>query len=1562
MKITTTAILTGLLCFSFLLPAQDQEFEFQKITLPGDLRGNQVQDIKQDAQGFLWFATAGGAYRYDGNTYKIFVHEENNSRSLKHSYIETMCLTKDGKLWLGSFGGGLNLYHPDTEDFSRFNREPGNSSSLSSDSILSIVEGPNGYLWVGTTNGLNRFDPKSGKVQRYLAKPDDPNSLCFPFVTAVYADKAGRIWIGSSWVWNSESRTKGGLHLYVPEEDHFIRYRHKPDDPNSLRSNDIWSMLEDSQGNFWVGTHGDGLHLMDRENGTFRHFPYTPGEFDKPMAPYIPDQTENRRYSYFFGVRRLMEDRQGRLWILGIQSGFGIWDPKEKNFSQYHTDNSMLPSNSLWGFEQIGDGSIYAYSGGQSSTVVKLKPPSTKLKILSIPEVSGEFAKLQVIKTDSEGNLWVGGNIGGLLAFHPEEDTYRFYFKNSARKKILADEDIHDLIIEENGIVWAGGWHGGGGLSRINSRTNQVDIYLKEKGKEGVSTPVLLSDSKNNLWVGTQASGLKKYLREEDRFLSYFSDATDSISSYGQNIYDLIETKDGYIWLLGGKTESGRFHPSLIKFHPEKEDFTFAWKAEESFPPYTLPFWSLQEDQARDLWFIYGSQINRFDRSDGKMHSYPIISTASGLNWLQISKAGLVYVGERDRIYRFNPESEELVLLPVLRGIREHTFQEGPTHKFSSLGDKEIWPINWGNQIILFDAAKWDDYQVSGEATLYLHKVLSKGKDILELGNINQLNEIDLEASQFPLSILAHAFNYKEGGINKIRYRFPPYESNWQEIESGKRIHLPKLNEGEYQLEIQAQIPFGKWTSDRNLQIQVSPPWYRSSSGIIFIMLGVLGIIGALFFLYIRNQSQNMARQAEELERERKVNEKLRNIDQLKDQFLANTSHELRTPLNGIIGLSEALIETEDHADKRENLEMIISSGKRLSTLVNDILDFSKLRTHEIVLRKKAIDLHSLVKLVLRIHQPLVGEKELVLENQIPPELAPVEADEDRLQQILFNLVGNAIKFTEKGKVSVGHQKVSQEQIALGKPEEVTLFITDTGIGIPEEKREVIFQAFEQADPSISREFAGTGLGLSISKRLIELHGGKMWVESEMGKGSSFFFSLPLASSEAEALKIEQQFPKLSPSFSPSGKDNTPISAIGKSDSVYHILVVDDEPINQQVIKNHLGAAVYQLTHAMNGEEAMNILENGTPIDLVLLDVMMPRMSGYEVCQKIREKFLPSELPVIMVTAKNQVADLVESLHTGANDYIAKPFSKDEFLARVETHLNLHKINTVTNRFVPTEFIKSLGKKTLTEVTLGDQVEQQVSVLFADIRNYTGLAESMSPEENFRFVNAYAGRMGPIIQENQGFVNQYLGDGIMAIFQQSPDDGLRASIAMQKELEAYNQKRKAQNRRPVKVGIGLHSGSLIMGIIGDKKRTDAATISDTVNTASRMESLTKHFGVNILLSEDCVSRLQNPDQFNLRYLGKVKVKGKSVPLGVYDCFDGDQAEQIEKKSASLADFHKALEVYFAQEFAEAALLLKEIIAKNPDDAPARHFYKLAGQFITQGVPKDWTGVESMGHK
>ena len=633
-----------------------------------------------------------------------------------------------------------------------------------------------------------------------------------------------------------------------------------------------------------------------------------------------------------------------------------------------------------------------------------------------------------------------------------------------------------------------------------------------------------------------------------------------------------------------------------------------------------------------------------------------------------------------------------------------------------------------------------------------------------------------------------------------------------------------------------------------------------------------------------------------------------------------------------------------------------------MASLVDDILDLSRIRNQDLSLQPKSLDLYSLVDVVLRLNLPLIKGKSLTLENKVPQDIAPIFADENRLQQILQNLVDNGIKFTEKGSVSVEARPSSE-------PGFLDIQVTDTGIGIPVGKQDRIFGEFQQVDGSIQREYGGMGLGLSITRKLVELHGGKIWVDSTPGEGSSFFVRLPLAPQDFKN-PIEKTLAH------PVGIDpveeveTTPTWTEPASDLVeaitserLRILIVDDEVINHHVLNNHLMEQHVEIKTALNGQEALSLIEQES-FDLVLLDVMMPRMSGYEVCQRIREKYLASELPVIMITAKNQISDLVHGLEVGANDYLAKPFSRSEFLARVKTHLNLHNIHAATSKFIPTKFLHSLGYEAITEVKLGDHVEMEVSVMFADIRDYTSLAESMTPTENFKFVNAFTRRMGPMIIQSGGFVNQYLGDCIMSVFPegQQTEGAVNAAINMQKMLTAYNKEREKKSRTPVRVGIGIHTGPLILGIIGDNQHLEASTIADTVNTSARMESLTKHFGASIIVSENCKSQLSYAEQYNYRYLGPVQLKGKKAVIGIYEFFDGEMEEQVQAKFDSKKEFEAGMYAYLNKQFDEAVRNFAKVLQTNPFDGPATYFLKNAQNYARHGIPDNWEGIEMMRMK
>jgi two-component system sensor histidine kinase ChiS len=689
-----------------------------------------------------------------------------------------------------------------------------------------------------------------------------------------------------------------------------------------------------------------------------------------------------------------------------------------------------------------------------------------------------------------------------------------------------------------------------------------------------------------------------------------------------------------------------------------------------------------------------------------------------------------------------------------------------------------------------------------------------------------------------------------------------------------------------------------------------------------------------------------------------KLNEALRTLeahDKLKDEFLANTSHELRTPLNGIIGLAESLIDgvTGELPDKtKANLAMIMGSGKRLFALVNDILDFSKLKQKELELQLKSVGLREIVDIVLTLSQHLKGQKDLQLINAIDFNLPLAYADENRLQQIFYNLVGNAVKFTKSGTVEVTAKVISQN---------IEICVADTGIGIPADKLERIFESFEQAEGSTAREYGGTGLGLTVTRQLVQLHGGNIWVESTPAIGSQFKFTLPIAEGR-EIKRPSQSLVSNKTLLETVVSAETVVSTSQIREGQFKILAVDDEPVNLQVLVNHLSLHDYTVIQASSGFEALRLLEDGLKPDLILLDVMMPKMTGYEVMRKIRETYELNELPTILLTAKNQISDLVTGLEVGANDYLMKPVSKNELLARVKIHLKLHHLNTAYSRFVPHAFLKFLNKESIVDIQLGDHIEKEMTILFSDIRNFTSLSEKMTPKENFDFINAYLSRMAPIIAQHQGFIDKYIGDAIMALFPTSADEAVSTSIAMLKKLAAYNKKRQKSGLEPIAIGIGLNTGLLMLGTIGDENRMDGTVISDAVNLASRIEGLTKMYGAALLISEETYAHLNDVSQYAIRTIDRVTVKGKSEPVTVYEVFDGDAPSLLELKMQTRDDFESGLIHYREKEFVEAITCFEQVLQININDQAAKIYINRCKHWKKVGIPSNWMGVEILDSK
>jgi two-component system sensor histidine kinase ChiS len=440
-------------------------------------------------------------------------------------------------------------------------------------------------------------------------------------------------------------------------------------------------------------------------------------------------------------------------------------------------------------------------------------------------------------------------------------------------------------------------------------------------------------------------------------------------------------------------------------------------------------------------------------------------------------------------------------------------------------------------------------------------------------------------------------------------------------------------------------------------------------------------------------------------------------------------------------------------------------------------------------------------------------------------------------------------------------------------------------------------------------------------------------------------------------------------------------------------LLVDDKPTNLQLLFETLDGRGYKLLIAKDGNAALSIARKACP-NLILLDIMMPEIDGYEVCRQLKADPATAEIPVIFLSALTDTKDKVQGLDLGAVDYVTKPFQPDEVIARVNTHLTVYRLkkaldqknnelqeanefleervkertaelvelNTAYERFVPREFLSLLKKESILEVKLGDQTAQQMTVLFSDIRGWTTLSEEMTAQESFNFINAFLNRVSPVISAHQGFIDNFQGDGMMALFPESADDGVQAAIAMHAAVSEYNEARKKKDYQPIGIGVGLHIGDLMLGIIGHEERMQGTVVADAVNLASRLEGLTRVYGSSISISEPTLAQLKDPDQYKHRFVDKVQVKGKKDPVSVHEVFDGDPPAVIELKEQTKDDFEQGLCLYYDRKFSEASVKFNQVLEKNPEDRAARIYLKRSANYMVNGVADDWTGVEILIQK
>ena len=1257
------ALWTYGLCLWFLLGtatvlAAGPSVRFERLTVRDGLSQNTVHRIAQDHQGFLWIATRDGLNRYDGYGFTIFRHDPDLPGSVAANYIRVIHVDKRGRVWIGT-NKGLDRYLEGEDRFANYNHNASDAQSLSDNNILSMAEDREGNLWLGTVNGLNRMDVKTGRFERFFHDPDDPSSLAANEVPTLFIDSKNRLWAGTR---------NRGLSRYEPSTKRFVHYQHDANDPTSLTQGKVSAIGEDADGKLWVGTH-KGLNRFDESTGRFHHFAQR------------SKQSSNKGSLTSVQVFSITRDSQNRMWV-ATMGGLHRYNAERDRFDSWHhrpSDPSSLSGNVVWHIFEDAQNVLWM---GTNSGLNQYNPGSDKFihyKHQADQPDSLSHNNVMTLLQSKNGDVWVGTAGGGLNRFDEDRMGFEHFRHQQGNTDSIPHNQVFSLFEDSKGALWIGMYNG---LARYTPGKSGFEHWHHDKNDPGSLSfnvvSAVLEDSKGQLWVGTYGGGVNRFDEANNRFIHYKRARGDDTSLSHNIVLDLYEDSKGILWVGTRGGGVNRYDASTDSFSHFRHD-----KADPGSLSSDLVY-SLLEDRQGRFWVgTDGGGLNLFDRSSGQFTHfrkkqglvndtvYGIVEDKTGDLWISTNK-GLARMGGRDNFFTsYNVDdglqSNEFNGGAFFGGVDGELFFGG-VNGFNRFYPEAIAVDPFAPPVVLTDFLLFNQSVPVGKTP-----GMATGDFYLPKG-VHLLDKITLNHTQSVFAFEFTGLHFANPLSTQYAYKLDGWDVDWITTDARKRwATYTNIPSGEYRFRVKAGNKDNYWReAEQTLLIEVLPPPWKTWWA--YTGYALLAVAFVLFLIREeRRKRQN----------EREVIHQLMQVDKLKDEFLANTSHELRTPLNGIIGLAESLMDGaagELPQKAVHDLDMVVTSGKRLADLVNDILDFAKLNNQGMELFTKPIDLHAIVEVVITLLEPLVAKKDLKLVNGVSMALPSVEADEDRLQQILHNLVGNAIKFTDFGEVTI---------TAEASDSGVEISVSDTGIGIPQDKLQAIFESFEQVQGDIARDHSGTGLGLAVCKQLVELHGGTIWVNSVVGKGSDFKFILPTSVSQVavEDVTVNQAVARLqlleSYSTESPEMDFTPVDIPEPEDehdgSKFRILLVDDEPVNRQVLLNHLALHHYQTVEASGGEQAIELLrqadETDHPFDLVLLDIMMPKISGYEVCKVLRENHPVHDLPVIFLTAKNQVADLVQSFAVGANDYLSKPVSKHELLTRVETHLKLLDVN-----------------------------------------------------------------------------------------------------------------------------------------------------------------------------------------------------------------------------------------------------------------------------------------------
>ncbi len=1177
------------------------------------ITSNQVNDILQDSQGYLWYATGNGLNRYDGYQFQTFYHIPNDSSSLPVNDLNVLAEDEHGYLWIGTNNGGLCRFNPSNHHVTRFN--VANYPNLSANNVKALYADQHGSLWIGTFGGgLVHLDLDTFTFSPFRQQTGNPNSLPNNSVFAIQPDHNGSLWIAT---------LGGGLCRFNLENQSFKTFRAQPGVPGQLPSNDIYSLFMDSQHILWIGTFGQGLVSFDPVNEQF----VTPNHQPGGKAEYILD---------------IEQDPMGNLWLA----------------SQQH------------GLIRL-----------QNGTLTPLPPDSLKYPGLN------NFS-INALCMDKGGNLWIGSEKNGIFRLPLNSLAFTNFIGDGKHIENFNAGAVMALIQDRNHHFWVGTF--GNGLFQLNPEGKVVNRFSSEIFEDSVIN-ALYQDKQQKLWIGTGSHGIYELANGNFNSVPFYS-GNKIVSEI--DVESIVKDKQGTLW-------AGTFQQGLFYYDEEQNKFTNAGLPAPEVPGgwATVNIRLIREAPSGGLWIgsrnnglfylsANRSQLSQYlDQSKGLISRKSItgISFSDSLLWVSTLDGGLcLFNPESKRIQPFNELvtrqlNEQSGMVQVSDSILWITTKYGGLLRFNTkrqvftsynhsngLPVKELQTLALGegaNQNLLmgtlqgfisFKPGKL--YEHNRVAPLAFTNLRAIGESDSTM-SVQNSNSVELPAGDRSFTVSFALLSYS--GENNIRYesKLDGLDKRWINLQQNHSATYTNLDPGNYTLFIRGYVinrPADQVV--KKLLLYVPPLWYeRWWFKVTLILTVALSLLLWIWYKdYVANQRQSELELIVE-ERTRKLKEhnkliaeektKAEEASRAKETFLSTMSHELRTPMNAVIGTTYLLLQDTPTPSQKENLNILKFSSEHLLQLINDILDYQKIHSGSIKLEQIPFNLYELCRRTKFTFLNSAKQKNVFLKLFIDDSVPEyVVGDAVRINQVLTNLLGNAIKFTSSGYVKL--------ELLLEKYEDgnahIKFKVEDTGIGIPAEKIDEIFNSFSQADSSINRLYGGTGLGLAITRKIIQMHGSKIGVSSSVNKGSVFSFTLVLPEAQQ-----------------PVQESDTRKATTNQIKKGLQILLVEDNRMNVMVARKYMEKWGIQVSVAENGLVALDAVAK-KHYDLILMDLQMPVMNGYQASSKIRE--LDGQIartPILAITASN-IAEVREKIYqSGMNDYLVKPFDPVELYDKI---------------------------------------------------------------------------------------------------------------------------------------------------------------------------------------------------------------------------------------------------------------------------------------------------------